>query len=937
MRSRFKSLSEHPLFFPIAVTVIYFAVNLILVLNHEAWRDEANPWQIAKALGLDNIYETLQVEPHPMLWFLILTPFAKLGLPYITTNIISLLIMSLSVFLLTRYAPFSKKTKIVIILSAAFFYFNPVISRNYCLVALGIVATAMAYKSRLQHPIRYALALALLCQSHFLALPMAAVLAITFMVEYFKSFGRKHVHKIIISLGIIGASVLASTPIILGNLGGHTLIVHTAIYAGVDWLTELNVSLFGAGVPIFEFAFISAAIYFYFRYPKQLIFLIISVGAWFATLIFVYKFNWLPIQKSSLILLFLIFSFWTISYDKPRRPAKLYKKLRKFEFFNAMKRVPVIAVLVVPLALTIPNTIAAAIHDLTGDYGYSAQFTNYVNRNTPENSVIMVADSVSAGLAITFVPLLEGNRHIYDVNTGSFMDFYKYGGYPKLDEKDFAAAISELSSVDLYYLIPASTCAAQFLPEESWELVETFEGHPETIESPIELYHVSSPVADLNEDKQEIDDIFAVNSVPRMDISFDGTLDTDYGVWNDRVGFKITDKYVYDNNIGGLTGRIKTRGNTTFAAGEKYGAFQYKVRLNQGTDFFGFGEHKEWVLLANFLDRSYLRQFFLSGAGRLIMGDGYFVPQMKYVELYINDEYEGLYLLAESVEEDKNRLEIEAGLTALQAEVPFLVQMENGRIARAGMNLYDGTYFMIDDPAKPCFNYNWLNGAAFTGTMITFEYPESLNDMTGPQAEYIKNTVENLYRKARNHAPFEELGIDAVSFANYFAFQELMFNTGFGSSSVYFHKPLGGKITAGPLWDFDQLLMMDIGSGFTRPSSCDNNLYRYLLGYPEFRSLMTERLVWINETLNPKLERQLDELQANPILRAAAERNEAKYKTWGKKIDIGVFYQNPQVVSYKSWDEHVEHIRKSLFTGYEVDGRPASRAAWILAHFDELK
>jgi len=185
--------------------------------------------------------------------------------------------------------------------------------------------------------------------------------------------------------------------------------------------------------------------------------------------------------------------------------------------------------------------------------------------------------------------------------------------------------------------------------------------------------------------------------------------------------------------------------------------------------------------------------------------------------------------------------------------------------------------------------------------------------------------------------PLDKLGIDITSFVNYFVFEEIMYDMGFGSSDFYFYKPLGGKITAGPLWDFDQMLMADIGTGFTRPPTCDNNMYRYLLKYPEFRTLMQERLMWVIENLSPVISQHLDMLQNNPTLRAAVERNEAKHRTWGNLIDIGVFYQNPQIVSYTSWDQHVEHIRKLLFTGYEVNGKTASRAEWILSHFEELK
>ncbi len=61
----------------IIITVVFFLLNLILVLNHEPWADEANPWQIAESLSPANFFEIFRTEPHPVLWYIILAPFAK--------------------------------------------------------------------------------------------------------------------------------------------------------------------------------------------------------------------------------------------------------------------------------------------------------------------------------------------------------------------------------------------------------------------------------------------------------------------------------------------------------------------------------------------------------------------------------------------------------------------------------------------------------------------------------------------------------------------------------------------------------------------------------------------------------------------------------------------------------------------------------------------
>ena len=60
----------------------------------------------------------------------------------------------------------------------------------------------------------------------------------------------------------------------------------------------------------------------------------------------------------------------------------------------------------------------------------------------------------------------------------------------------------------------------------------------------------------------------------------------------------------------------------------------------------------------------------------------------------------------------------------------------------------------------------------------------------------------------------------------------------------------------------------------------------------------------------------------------AIEKNEAKYHTWGTYFPNLSVYQHPAIVAYTSWDDHIEHLRLSLFTGYsDASGQTISRLA----------
>lgn len=489
---RLKSIFRHRLFFPILVTLIYFVVNLLLVLHHEPWRDEVNPWQVSKAMNLGNMFDVMQGEAHPLLWYFILAPFAKLGLPLITTNTISLVILSIAVFLVARYAPFSKKMIILITLSSAFMYFNPVISRNYCLVVLGIVVAAIAYKDRFKHPIRYALALALICQSHFLAIGLAAVLTIMFIVEYLRKFGIKKMSKLVAPLLIIGSSVAVSLPIVLAAMSSHTVIAGSEMTVPVDLLPQLNYSLYNTVLPIFQILAVIVVVYLYFAYPKQLLILAGAVASWLFVMVFVYKVPTFSEQKGAVLVLFTIFAFWTTGYEKPRKPTKLLKAIRRLEIFKLLQRVPATLIFAIALILTLPATASSATYDWSHEYGYSQRIAQYINENTPPGAIVLVGADDANELAIGFVPFLNEDRRIFDIATGDFMEYYIYRVNPEIFEADVATAVERFAGEPLYFIDFAPDAGLRKTFDAPWQVTQSFTSENESIpEQELNFYQVT--------------------------------------------------------------------------------------------------------------------------------------------------------------------------------------------------------------------------------------------------------------------------------------------------------------------------------------------------------------------------------------------------------------------------------------------------------------
>lgn len=52
-----------------SIWAIYIITNFLFIANHEAWRDEAQAWVIAKNCNLFELFNVLSIEGHPCLWY----------------------------------------------------------------------------------------------------------------------------------------------------------------------------------------------------------------------------------------------------------------------------------------------------------------------------------------------------------------------------------------------------------------------------------------------------------------------------------------------------------------------------------------------------------------------------------------------------------------------------------------------------------------------------------------------------------------------------------------------------------------------------------------------------------------------------------------------------------------------------------------------------
>ena len=226
---------------------------------------------------------------------------------------------------------------------------------------------------------------------------------------------------------------------------------------------------------------------------------------------------------------------------------------------------------------------------------------------------------------------------------------------------------------------------------------------------------------------------------------------------------------VYEGSLDSFGGR----GNSSW---ENYEKKPYYLKLSTEADLLGMGTAQKWVLLANAADMTHIRNRFVFDFAR--NAGLVFTPQSQWVDLYINGEYRGLYLLCERNEIHSQRVDI-------SAEQGVLVVMDSESKLMGELNPYVVTE----------------NGQAF-GLVNTAVDPEYVIELL--------QSVENAILAEDGIDPttgksWQEL-IDIDSWARKYLVEELFGNMDAGCKSQYFYCDLDStdcRLFAGPVWDYD--------------------------------------------------------------------------------------------------------------------------------------
>lgn len=276
----------------------------------------------------------------------------------------------------------------------------------------------------------------------------------------------------------------------------------------------------------------------------------------------------------------------------------------------------------------------------------------------------------------------------------------------------------------------------------------------------------------------------------------------------------------------GALSAFKGHGNSTWDYPKK----PYQIKLDKSTELVpGAGKGKTWILLADYLDPSLIRdEFAYNLEGAVLQRAGVSDDSIKgrMVDLYIDGNYRGAYYLTEKVQVDKNRINItdtdQANEDAnpgtdLDSAASVKISKNDPRFSR----LKEGAYVNVPTTPANIENDGYLLEMDFIerarlersyfvtshDTAMTLEDP---GNASAAELSFVANHIQDfedaLYsvdgKNAQGKSWMDYIDLD--SFARYYALQEVYMNEDAFKSSTYFHMDKGGKLIATPVWDCDR-------------------------------------------------------------------------------------------------------------------------------------
>ena len=344
-------------------------------------------------------------------------------------------------------------------------------------------------------------------------------------------------------------------------------------------------------------------------------------------------------------------------------------------------------------------------------------------------------------------------------------------------------------------------------------------------------------------------------------------------------------------SIGAVSGTIRGRGNSTWNWDKK----PYKIKLDKKESLLGLDDNRDWILLANYADKSLIRNTLAYEMGR-VLDHITWSPHSYPVDLFVNGQYRGVYALGEHMEVANGRVDIEEG--SADPDTDYLLEI-------GGMNMtgdINGVHYFHTDGLLVRF--------------ATFKSPD-FEEITEEQKAFITDYFQKAENAIKKGEGYEEY-IDVDSFVDWIILHELSNNIdSCFRRSCYLTKEKGGKLKMGPIWDFDLAFgnfsrdnkYYDnwVTSGSSEEGAyVQRNWCSYLLRDKEFCQRLAERWEEIREPLLRVANDTINTYGA--LLDGSQQENYQVWQTW----NIRTGYQSRWCAQANTYEKQLQYLRDFL-------------------------
>ncbi len=308
--------------------------------------------------------------------------------------------------------------------------------------------------------------------------------------------------------------------------------------------------------------------------------------------------------------------------------------------------------------------------------------------------------------------------------------------------------------------------------------------------------------------------------------------------------------------------QIRGRGNYTWGLPKK----PFNIYLDNKESLLGLAPAKKFALLANYLDRTLIRNAVAYELARKTELE--WTPSGKFVEVFLNQVFMGNYYLSEKIGFEKSRLD--------KSDGAFLLEFDKN------------------------FDEKYKFKSALKDLPVNIKKPEQPNDS---QFEYISNYIKSVEMSfySTDTSYHATNFIDIKSFADYLILNELVTNIEISHpKSLYMYKEPNGKLFAGPVWDFDYGTFDPKKKGFLN-NFCP--VFTGLMAFKKYKQVLKEQ--WDKEKeAFAGIDAFIDSLADY-----TRESNERNIKMWPVS-----YVEAPVGDEFMEFDEAIETMKNVIHT-----------------------